>query len=134
MEFKSIKVKKQIFYITLNLKNTIAMRCIAMKEQNQKSESKETISLGGNIELNGFQNIEKAKLVVLKKIIGNYAKQMQENKSDYKKLVITLEGNESNAKIRSELIAGNNSIRGNDTQNNIFVAIDGSLKKILEQI
>ena len=47
--------------------------------------NKNSISLGGNIELNGFQDIENAKLVVLKKIIGNYVKQIQEKKSDYEK-------------------------------------------------
>ena len=99
-----------------------------MEEQN-----KEAISLGGNIELNGFQNIEGAKMIVLKKIIGNSTKQMQEKKSDYEKLKITLEGDE-NITIKAELTAGGNSILGEDTQNNIFSAIDGSLKKILEQI
>lgn len=99
-----------------------------------EQKSKESISLGGNIELNGFQNLEKAKLIVLKKIIGNYAKQMQEKRDDYKKLVVTLEEDKTNSKIKAELILGNNSIKGNDTENNIFVAIDGALKKIIEQI
>ena len=97
-----------------------------MEEQN-----KETISLGGNIELNGFQNIEGAKMIVLKKIIGNSTKQIQEKKSDYEKLKITLEGNIT---IKAELTAGGNKTLGEDTQNNIFTALDGALKKILEQI
>jgi ribosome-associated translation inhibitor RaiA len=99
-----------------------------MEEQN-----KETISLGGNIELNGFQNIEGAKMIVLKKIIGNSTKQMQEKKRDYEKLKITLEGDE-NITIKAELTAGGSQILGEDTQNNIFTALDGALKKILEQI
>jgi len=106
----------------------IVMRCIAMEQQ-----SKETISLGGNIELNGFQNIEGAKMIVLKKIVGNCVKQIQEKKSDYEKLAITLEGDENNAKIKAELTAGSN-FTGEDTQNNIFTALDNALKKIIEQI
>lgn len=99
-----------------------------MEEQN-----KEAISLGGNIELNGFQNIEGAKMIVLKKIIGNSTKQIQEKKNDYEKLKITLEGDE-NITIKAELTAGGSQILGEDTKNNIFTAIDGALKKILEQI
>ena len=99
-----------------------------MEEQN-----KETISLGGNIELNGFQDIEGAKMIVLKKIIGNHTKEMQEKKSDYEKLKISLEG-DKNITIKAELTAGGTSTLGEDTQNNIFTAIDGALKKILEQI
>ncbi len=96
-------------------------------------QNKGTISLGGNIQLNGFQNIEGAKMIVLKKIIGNYTKQIQEKKSDYEKLTVTLEGDENNAKIKVELTAGKSFI-GEDSQNNIFIALDNSLKKIIEQI
>lgn len=108
-----------------------------MEEQTQPTDKEmakqDTVSLGGNIQLNGFQNIEGAKMIVLKKIIGNYVKQMQEKKKDYEKLVITLEGDENNAKIKAELTAGGNFI-GEDTQNNMFVALNGALKKIAEQI
>ncbi len=100
----------------------------------KEDQNKETISLGGNIELDGFQNVDKSKLVVLKKIIGNYARQMKEKRSDYEKLVMSLEGNETNAHIKAELIAGGNSIVGEDKKENIFMAIDDALKKIIEQI
>jgi len=99
-----------------------------MEEQN-----KDTISLGGNIELNGFKNIEGAKMIVLKKIIGTTTKQIQEKKSDYEKLVITLEG-EDKATVKAEVTAGGNIITGEDTQGNVFTALDGALKKILEQL
>lgn len=100
----------------------------------EEPKNKETISLGGNIELSGFQNVEKAKLIVLKKIIGNYAKKMQEKRSDYEKLLVRLGGDESNAEIKAELIAGGNSILGEDKQDNVFVAIDNALKNVIKQI
>jgi len=107
-----------------------------MEEGNQGEEpkNKETISLGGNITLNGFQNIEGGKMIVLKKIIGNHTKQIQEKKSDYEKLTITLEGDENNQKIKVELTAGGSQTTAEDTQNNIFVALDNAFKKILEQL
>ena len=92
------------------------------------------MTLGGNITLNNFQDIEKSKLIVLKKIIGNYTRQIQEKKSDYEKLVITLEGDENNATIKIELTAGGNQITSEDTQKNIFVSVDTTLKNIIDQI
>ena len=108
-----------------------------MEEQNEPAEQAggtDTVSLGGNIELNGFKDVENAKLVVLKKIIGNSVKEIQGKKSDYEKISITLEGDENNASIKVELTAGGSCITGEDTQNNIFVALDGALKKVMEQI
>ncbi len=107
-----------------------------MEEGNQGEEpkNKETISLGGNITLNGFQNIEGGKMIVLKKVIGNYTKQIQEKKANYEKITITLEGEENNATIKAELTAGGSQTLAEDTQNNIFVALDSALKKILEQL
>ena len=106
-----------------------------MEEQNKpETGSTDSVSLGGNIVLNGFSNVEKAKLVVLKKIIGNSVKEMQEKRKDYEKIKISLEGDENNASIEIELTAGGNSIVGEDTQNNMFMALDGALKKIIGQI
>ena len=107
-------------------------------EENQDApiEQKDpsSLSLGGNIQLNGFQNVEKAKMIVLKKLIGNYVRQIQEKKSDYEKIKITLEEGENNAKIRVDLIAGGNQITSESQQKNVFIAIDESLKKISEGI
>lgn len=112
-----------------------------MEEQNQdvpaeagQSENKETISLGGNITLNGFQNIETAKMIVLKKMIGNYVKQIQEKKSDYEKITFTLEGDEGNCKVSVELLAGGSPTLVEETTNNIFTSTDSALKKLLDQI
>ena len=107
-------------------------------EENQDApiEQKDpsALSLGGNIQLNGFQNVEKAKMIVLKKLIGNYVRQIQEKKSDYEKIKITLEEGENNAKIMVDLTAGGNQINSESQQKNVFIAIDESLKKILEGI
>jgi len=102
-----------------------------MEEENQ---GKDSVSLGGGIELNGFKNIEGAKMIVLKKIIGNYVKQIQEKKSDYEKIAITLGGDENNVNIKLELTAGGTKTGAEETKNNLFSATDNAFKKILEQI
>ena len=38
----------------------------------------ETIKLGGSIELSGFSNLDGGQMIVLKKIVGNYARKMEE--------------------------------------------------------
>ena len=48
------------------------------------------MKLGGGIELNGFSGIEKAHLVVVKKIVGNYAKEMSEKAKKFEKLLIVV--------------------------------------------
>ena len=103
-----------------------------MEEEN-KIESKDSVSLGGGIQLNGFRNIEGAKMIVLKKILGNYVKQIQEKKSDYEKISITIEGKES-ITLKLELTVGGSKIKAEETQNNLFTATDNAFKKILEKI
>ena len=73
-------------------------------------------------------------MIVLKKIIGNYTRQAQEKRSDYEKLTVLLEGDKSSATIKAELTAGGSQIAAEDTQNNIFVALDNVFKKILEKL
>ncbi|MBU0628657.1 MAG: hypothetical protein KKC75_05675 [Nanoarchaeota archaeon] len=99
-----------------------------------EAKNNEHISLGGNIELNGFQIIERSKLVVLKKIIGNHARQIQNKKGNYTKLSITLQGTEQSLNIKAELDLENNKILSESNKPNIFMAIDDALKKIIEKL
>ena len=52
------------------------------------------MKLGGNIELEGFDNIEPAHLIVIKKIVGSSAKKISEEISAFDNLCITLKENE----------------------------------------
>ena len=62
------------------------------------------IELGGNIELVGFKELDHASMVVLKKIVGTYAKKFSEANSDFEKLVVTKTDNG----IKAELYHGGN--------------------------
>ena len=104
------------------------------QEKGEQSEQQDTVSLGGNIELKGFKNMETAKQIVAKKIIGNYVKHIKEKKSDYEKITITLEGDENNATIKAELTAGGQQTVAEDSKNNLFSALDAAFKKIIEQL
>ena len=49
------------------------------------------MELGGSIVLENFENIDKGNLVVIKKIVGNYTKNIQNKYKDYKKIKLSLE-------------------------------------------
>ncbi|MFH1376954.1 MAG: hypothetical protein ABIH25_04950 [Candidatus Woesearchaeota archaeon] len=48
------------------------------------------MELGGSITLENFDNIEPAKLIVVKKFVGTYAKTLSEKQTGFKKLVVSL--------------------------------------------
>ena len=51
----------------------------------------DNIELGGNINLVGFKDIEPQKLVVIKKLVGNFVKRLQNHyKEDFNSIVIDL--------------------------------------------
>ena len=50
------------------------------------------IELGGNIKLENFDDIDKGILVVAKKMIGNYTKQISEKNTAFKEITVTKEG------------------------------------------
>jgi hypothetical protein len=91
------------------------------------------ITLGGNIELDGFDTIEPGALVVVKKIVGNYAKQMSEKTTGIKKLSVALSGGNDSFTVISKLTAGKEFV-AEGTGANMFFAMDASLKKLQSDI
>lgn len=92
----------------------------------------ETVELGGNITLTGFDSLDKAKLVVLKKMVGNYAKTIGEKKK-FEKLSLTMSNEENDYKIKVEVI-GENNIVAEAKADNLFIALDGVLKEIINKL
>jgi len=95
------------------------------------------IELGGNIELAGFSDLDYSELIVVKKIVGNYARNMSDaTKMD--KLSVTLkEIHEREKSEKFELKAHcdcDGKIFGSEcVDRNLFVALDSVLKKVLAQ-
>jgi len=93
----------------------------------------DVIQLGGNIELAGFKDVDRAQMVVVKKMVGSYAKEMSEKKSDFKSLKVSMAKESDNTKINAEMTA-DKPYTGEETGNNLFVALDSALKKIVDQL
>ncbi len=97
------------------------------------------VQLGGNIELSGFRDIDGASMVVLKKIIGNYARHMSENSNKFEKLSVVLKPiheNEASKKfeVHVKLINDGKPLVSEVAERNLFVAVDNVLKNVESQL
>ncbi|MBW2990979.1 hypothetical protein KY348_04710 [Candidatus Woesearchaeota archaeon] len=93
------------------------------------------IELGGNITLVGFKEIEKGELVVVKKIVGSYARKMSDTVSGFESITVTLkivhktEGSEK-YEVHAKAMVGGKPITSETTERNLFVGLDHILKKV----
>ena len=87
------------------------------------------IELGGNIKLDGFDGIQPAQLIVIKKVVGNFAKQYSE-KVDVKELLVSIEDDKKN-KVTIKL---NEDVSESDEGDNLFFVLNGLLVKIRDKL
>ncbi|RMF06962.1 hypothetical protein D6764_01025 [Candidatus Woesearchaeota archaeon] len=96
------------------------------------------IELGGNIELVGFKDFDSASLIVVKKIVGNYARRFSEL-SQVDKLTLSckkVHERESSSlfEVQAKLSSNGSVVNADVTDRNLFFAIDAALKKIEQSI
>ena len=87
------------------------------------------MELGGNIVLDGFDNLDKANLVVVKKMVGNYGKVISEKKP-FKKLILKYE----KPKLEVTLEFENEQIKEKAEHINLFFSINEALSNIIKKI
>ena len=93
------------------------------------------LQLGGNISLAGFKELEPAKMVVIKKITGNYVKKMMEKTNKFESLHLHLkEVHASKFELQVKALVNGQSFNSEVTDFNLFFALDKALAKILEEI
>lgn len=94
----------------------------------------DTLQLGGSIELTGFSELEPAVLVVVKKIVGNYAKRFSKIATNFQGLHLTAKKvHNKSYEIQAKVIA-DKVYASDSTDINLFVTLDNSLKKIENEI
>ena len=99
------------------------------------------IELGGNITLVGFKELEPAKLIVVKKMIGTYAKKIADQ-AGLKELKVELKTTHNKSKeadkqkyeIKANVHTEKKAYNAEITQFNLFYALDEVLGKIIAQI
>jgi len=94
------------------------------------------MELGGNISLSGFSERDFTEMIVVKKIVGQYARKFTDHVPDFSRLSITLKEVHGHAKheIVTKIQAGGREYDSEVTDVNIFVALDKTLKHCWEQV
>lgn len=90
------------------------------------------LQLGGNIELSGFSELDGGTMIILKKIIGNYAKRMSTKTDNFEKLVLSMKTVHNNQfEIKAHMLDNGQQFDSENIDRNLFVAVDTALKKIM---
>ena len=91
------------------------------------------IELGGNIVLEGFNEINGGEMIILKKLLGNYVKELTEKSGDIEKLKLNLNRTKLGEKdifhLQAQLNAGE-MFNSEAKDSNLFFAINKCLKDI----
>ena len=99
------------------------------------------IELGGNITLVGFKDIGFSEMVVIKKIIGNYARKITDKAGSMDNLTATVKPIHKNQEddgckyeLHIKVIQKGKVFTTEVVDFNIFVAIDTAMKKIFSEM
>ncbi len=99
------------------------------------------ITLGGNIKLVGFREVDQASMVILKKIIGNYARKFSDHTPTFQALEVSLktihnttEGAHPKFEIHVKAMIDGHAKSSECVERNLFVGVDETLKKVLHMV
>jgi len=88
------------------------------------------MKLGGNITLDGFENLEPAMLVVVKKMVGIYAKRFSETLGSVDSLEVVRSENSISVRLTSK----EKTFEENANDNNLFVTLSKALTNLANKI
>lgn len=98
------------------------------------SKEGEDMQLGGNITLSGFRDVEPAKMIVVKKIVGNYIKKVQDRDIGFEKVSLTMKNvHSSEYEIKCNLHLNGKVYNAAYTGFNLFVVLDKTLSKVMAE-
>ena len=86
------------------------------------------MELGGNINLDGFDNLDKSKLLVVKKIVGHAVKDLSEQSLSLENVSVIFNGSEDAPAISVNITCCGQVFSGSETGTNLFFALDSALK------
>ena len=93
------------------------------------------LKLGGSIELSGFSSIDRGAMIILKKIVGNYARKLADSSKSFEALKLRVKKvHDSVYELKAQVVDSGNIIISSVEDRNIFVAVDSALKKLSEQM
>jgi len=91
----------------------------------------EVMELGNSIELIGFRDVERDKFVVIKKVVGNFVKGLQDKNSGFERLSLHLKKVHNNEyEIIGKLHSNGKEYNSEVVNYNLFYALNEILKKL----
>jgi len=100
----------------------------------------DVLQLGGQIELAGFRELNSGEMIVIKKIVGNYARRMEEVCKNFSGLKLKLKPlHQVDDKVRrfelhGQVIDDGQVYPAGVTEHNLFVGVDSVCKKLVNEI
>jgi ribosome-associated translation inhibitor RaiA len=91
------------------------------------------IELGGNINLEGFEEVEPGKIIIVKKVVGNYVKNLTEKIDNFENMFVSFKFDKNNM-IDIKLKCGENEIMSNSSDKNIFFALNNALTELEDKL
>ncbi|HJX05167.1 MAG TPA: hypothetical protein VJ461_00480 [Candidatus Nanoarchaeia archaeon] len=110
-----------------------------MEEQGDSREIEQgnSTELGGHITLVGFREVDRAELVVVKKIVGSYTRKLSDTVPGFERIALTLKPihktDEGHPKfeLHAKAIVSGKPVTAEVVERNLFVGLDDVLKKVL---
>ena len=104
-----------------------------MDEAHNANQTSEPQVLGGNIELSGFRTLDGGTMIVLKKIIGSYARKFSDFHSS-EKLSLQISKSDETYTLLGAVIISGTVVNAEHSDKNVFFLVDNVLKKIEDQL
>lgn len=95
-----------------------------------ESSGTDMIELGGNITLRGFDRIDGGSMIILKKIIGNYARTFSDNLKGFEKVNVTLRSSGDSYVTLAEVVNNGRSTSSEISDRNVFFCVSRALEKV----
>lgn len=93
------------------------------------------LQLGGSIELSGFGSLDGGMMIILKKIVGNYARRMSDMSKKFESLSLNMKTVHDNQfELHAKLLDNGKITASSAVERNLFTAVDAALKKIMAEI
>jgi len=89
-----------------------------------------TLRLGGNIELKGFNEVEPAQMVVVKKMVGSYVRKITDTGLTPDVVTIIKSGDKCSINIKAQ----GKELSSEEKVPNIFFCLDKALAGVLKQV
>jgi len=99
----------------------------------------DTETLGGNIQISGFKELEPAQMIVLKKIVGTYARKFSNKCNKFELLKLSMKKVHSREhsekyELHVMVVDDGKQYTSTVTERNLFFALDAALKKVENEI